>query len=141
MTNTTAQRSPSAIDAVATDYFNQLLTLSPEFATSLRLPGSESKYSDFSPAGTAAQVPAASAEDFAFIAERMHNLPAAMEGYIASLRDSATRGLVSAARQVKMVISQGREYAKAGGFFDTLAAAGSEIAPELGERLASGARL
>ncbi|GAA1499046.1 DUF885 domain-containing protein [Paeniglutamicibacter kerguelensis] len=202
MTNTTATRTSSAIDTVATDYFKKLLELSPEFATSLGLPGSEAAYSDYSPAGTAAQVQAAraaldaleslnpadtvdeitldamherlgleieiantrrtelnniaspaqdirsifdlmpqeSAKDFAFIAERMHNLPAAMEGYIASLRDSAARGLVSAVRQVKIVTTQALDYAKPGGFFDTLAAAGSKIAPELGERLASGAQ-
>ena len=45
--------------------------------------------------------------------------------------------MVSAARQVKIVTTQARDYAKAGGFFDTLAAAGSQTAPELGERLAS----
>lgn len=203
MTNTTAARRPSAIDAVATDYFKMLLELSPEFATSLGLPGSEAGYSDFSPAGTAAQVAAAratlnalepltpvddvdvitldamrerlgleieiadtgrtelnniaspaqdlrsifdlmpqeTAQDFAFIAERMQNLPAAMDGYIYSLRDSAARALVSASRQVKIVITQGRDYAKDGGFFDTLAAAGVQIAPELGERLSAGAQL
>lgn len=203
MTNTTTARQPSAIDAVATDYFKELLKLSPEFATSLGLPGSESGYSDYSPAGTAAQVAAAgvalaalgtlqpvdavdditlsamrerlgleieianthraelnniaspaqdlraifdlmpqeNAQDYAFIADRMHNLPAAMDGYIASLRDAAARGLVSASRQVKIVITQGRDYAKDGGFFDSLAAAGAETAPELGERLSAGAQL
>lgn len=202
MTNTTATRTASAIDAVATDYFKKLLELSPEFATSLGLPGSEAAYSDYSPAGTEAQVQAARAAldaleslepqdavdeitldamrerlgleieiaqthrtelnniaspaqdiraifdlmpqettgDFAFIAERMHNLPAAVDGYIASLRDSAARGLVSAVRQVKIVTTQARDYAKSGGFFDTLAAAGTTTAPDLGERLASGAQ-
>ena len=61
MTNTTATRTSSAIDTVATDYFKKLLELSPEFATSLGLPGSEAAYSDYSPAGTAAQVQAARA--------------------------------------------------------------------------------
>ncbi|MGB9034825.1 MAG: DUF885 domain-containing protein [Paeniglutamicibacter sp.] len=201
MTNTTAVRTPSAIDAVANEYFARLLELVPEFATELGLPGSEAAYSDYSPSGVAAQTAAArealakleplapvdaidattldamnerlgldieiaetrrtelnniaspaqdlraifdlmpqeTSSDYGFIAERMHNLPAAMDGYIASLRDSAARGLVAASRQVKIVISQGREYAKEGGFFDALAAAGTKIDPELGERLSGGA--
>ena len=201
MTNTTAPRTPSAIDAVANEYFAHLLELVPEFATELGLPGQEAAYSDYSPSGVAARTAAArealaklapldpvdeidattldamnerlgldieiadtgrtelnniaspaqdlraifdlmpqeTPADYGFIAERMHNLPAAMDGYIASLRDSAARGLVAASRQVKIVISQGREYAKEGGFFDALAAAGTAAAPDLGERLGTGA--
>ncbi|MFL4473497.1 DUF885 domain-containing protein [Paeniglutamicibacter sp. MACA_103] len=201
MTEITSPRTPSAIDAVANEYFARLLELVPEFATELGLPGSEAAYSDHSPAGVAALTAAArealaklepltpvdeidattldamnerlgleieiaetrrtelnniaspaqelraifdlmpqeTSADYAFVAERMHNLPAAMDGYIDSLRDSAARGLVAAARQVKIVITQGREYAKDGGFFDGLAAAGAKVAPELAERLGSGA--
>lgn len=201
MTNTTATRTPSAIDAVANEYFARLLELVPEFATELGLPGQEAAYSDYSPSGVAARTAAArealaqleplapvdaidattldamnerlgldieiaetrrtelnniaspaqdlraifdlmpqeTSADYGFIADRMHNLPAAMDGYIASLRDSAARGLVAASRQVKIVISQGREYAKEGGFFDALAAAGTKVDPALGERLAGGA--
>lgn len=203
MTNTTAPRLPSAIDDVATKYFQKLLELSPEFATSLGLPGSEAGYSDYSPAGTAAQtlaaraalealesleprdaideitldamrerlgleveiaetrrtelnniaspaqdirsifdlMPQESAKDYGFIADRLHNVPAAIDGYIASLKDSAARGLVSAARQVSIVVSQAREYAKDGGFFDALASAGSTVDPQLTERLKAGASL
>ncbi|EMQ99345.1 DUF885 domain-containing protein [Paeniglutamicibacter gangotriensis] len=202
MTNTTSVRTPSAIDAVANDFFSSLLELVPEFATELGLPGQEASYSDYSPSGIAALTAAArqtlaklqvlepvdeidattldamnerlgleieiaetrrtelnniaspaqelraifdlmpqeTGADYGFIAERMHNLPTAMDGYIASLRDSAARGLVSAARQVKIVISQGRDYAKDGGFFDALAAAGTAVDATLGERLSSGAQ-
>ena len=201
MTNTTPARTPSAIDAVANEYFSRLLELVPEFATELGLPGNEAAYSDHSPAGVAALTEAArdalaklapltpedkvdettldamnerlgleieiaetrrtelnniaspaqelraifdlmpqeTANDYAFVADRMHNLPAAMDGYIASLRESAALGLVAAARQVRIVITQARDYAKDGGFFDGLAAAGTEVDPGLAERLDSGA--
>lgn len=54
MTQTTT-RTPSAIDALANRYVDQLLELDPEFATSLGIPGSEELYADHSPAGVAAQ--------------------------------------------------------------------------------------
>ena len=54
MTNTTSARTPSAIDAVANEYFARLLELVPEFATELGLPGNETAYSDYSPSGVAA---------------------------------------------------------------------------------------
>ena len=61
MTNATSgtTRVPTAIDAVANKHFARLLELSPEFATSLGLPGHETEYGDYSPAGTAAQAEAA----------------------------------------------------------------------------------
>ena len=54
MTETTS-RTPSAIDAIAQDYVEQLLELDPEFATYLGLPGRLEDYGDYSPAGTAAR--------------------------------------------------------------------------------------
>ncbi|GAA4380861.1 DUF885 domain-containing protein [Paeniglutamicibacter cryotolerans] len=45
-------RTPTAIDAVAEAYFRCVLELTPELATSLGVPGHESRYSDHSPAGT-----------------------------------------------------------------------------------------
>ena len=61
MTNATAgtTRVPTAIDAVANKHFARILELSPEFATSLGLPGHETEYGDYSPAGTAARAEAA----------------------------------------------------------------------------------
>jgi len=49
--NTT--HAPSAIDAIADEFVEQLLQLDPELATSLGLPGQEEDYADHSPAGTA----------------------------------------------------------------------------------------
>ncbi|WP_417216837.1 DUF885 domain-containing protein [Arthrobacter sp.] len=53
MTNATpaATRTPSEIDAVADRFFDRLLELAPDFATSLGIPGHETGYSDYSPAG------------------------------------------------------------------------------------------
>lgn len=84
-------------------------------------------------------MPQDSAEDFGHIARRLANLPAAMDGYIESLRDSASKGLVAARRQVKIVMEQSTDYAKDGGFFDELAADGAKLDASLSEALASGA--
>jgi uncharacterized protein (DUF885 family) len=84
-------------------------------------------------------MPQESSEDFAFIAQRMANIPAAIEGYIASLRDSASNGLIAARRQVSIVITQTTDYAKDGGFFDQLAASGTTADSGLQEQLETGA--
>lgn len=52
--NTKPTRTPSAIDAAAEKYAEQLFELVPELATSLGFPGHETEYSDHSPAGLAA---------------------------------------------------------------------------------------
>ena len=44
-------RQPTAIDAVADAYTATLLQLDPSFATSLGIPGRETEYGDYSPAG------------------------------------------------------------------------------------------
>lgn len=49
--DTVAVRSPTAIDAVANAYTETLLQLDPGFATYLGLPGHETEYRDYSPAG------------------------------------------------------------------------------------------
>ena len=54
MTSTSA-RTPSAIDKIAEDFFTKSLELSPELGASLGIAGYETGYSDYSPAGTAAQ--------------------------------------------------------------------------------------
>ncbi|RKW70684.1 DUF885 domain-containing protein [Galactobacter caseinivorans] len=54
MTQTT-QRTPSAIDALANRYVEQLVKLDPELATDLGIPGAEEEYADHSPAGVAAR--------------------------------------------------------------------------------------
>jgi uncharacterized protein (DUF885 family) len=44
-------RPSTAIDAVATSYYETLLELMPNFATELGIPGHETEYQDYSPAG------------------------------------------------------------------------------------------
>ena len=44
-------RTPTAIDAVAEAFTENLLTLDPSFATTLGIPGHETEYADYSPAG------------------------------------------------------------------------------------------
>ncbi|MET4590087.1 DUF885 domain-containing protein [Arthrobacter sp. 754] len=49
-----ATRPHTAIDAVADDYTDALIRLDPSFATILGIPGHETRYPDYSPAGIAA---------------------------------------------------------------------------------------
>ncbi len=84
-------------------------------------------------------MPQESADDFAFIAQRLENLPAAIDGYIASLRDSAANSMFPAKRQVRIVAGQCTDYAKDGGFFDELATSGSAVDSTLTQRLERGA--
>ncbi|MFJ6027539.1 DUF885 domain-containing protein [Pseudarthrobacter sp. NPDC092424] len=48
-----SRRPRTRIDAVADDYTETLLALNPTFATTLGIPGHETEYQDFSPAGIA----------------------------------------------------------------------------------------
>ncbi|WP_332601480.1 DUF885 domain-containing protein [Arthrobacter sp. S2(2024)] len=57
--NTAPARLQTAIDAVADAYTDTLLALNPSLATTLGLPGHETEYQDFSPAGAAAFAEAA----------------------------------------------------------------------------------
>ena len=62
-------------------------------------------------------------QDWAVVAERLHALPAAMEGYIESLRAAAARGHLPARRQVVEGVRQADELADpASSFFTTFAA-------------------
>ncbi|MFI5086521.1 MAG: DUF885 domain-containing protein [Actinomycetales bacterium] len=56
------------------------------------------------------------------IAGRLHNVPGAIDGYLASLTEARQRGLVAARRQVQIVIGQAKAHAAADGFFAALAA-------------------
>ena len=67
-------------------------------------------------------MPQSTAADLDAVARRLQNVPEAIDGYLATLREGASRGLVPARRQVAEVITQTREYARADGFFATLAA-------------------
>jgi uncharacterized protein (DUF885 family) len=208
----TIQTSPdarphSAIDAVADDYTDTLIRLNPSFATTLGLPGHETEYPDYSPAGIAefanaarsalaaldglearddvdavtldamgerlglqleihgsgwdeaelnniaspAQdiraifdlMPTGTWQHWEHIAGRALNVPAALRGYMDSLRRARDEGRVSAARQVSIVIEQATKYAAADGFFAKLAAgaktADGPLDASLQERLDGGA--
>ncbi|WP_347110422.1 DUF885 domain-containing protein [Paenarthrobacter sp. S56] len=58
-TANTPVRAKSAIDAVADAYTEKLIELNPGFATTLGLPGHETEYQDYSPAGAQAHAQAA----------------------------------------------------------------------------------
>ncbi|MEE2521692.1 DUF885 domain-containing protein [Pseudarthrobacter sp. J75] len=188
MTNPVAPsaRPHTPIDGVADHYTDTLIRLNPSFATELGIPGHETEYPDYSPAGIAelaaearkalaeldglapvddvdavtldamgerlgllleihesgwdaadlnniaspAQeiraifdlMPTGTAEQWEHIAGRAHNVPAALAGYIESLRSAKEAGRVSAARQVETVIEQTTKYAAGDGFFAKLAA-------------------
>ena len=179
-------RPQTAIDAVADAFTDTLIRLNPSFATELGLPGHETEYPDFSPAGhgefaaaarealaaleglepaddvdavtldamrerlglqleihdsgwdlaelnniaSPAQeiraifdlMPTDTAAQWDHIAGRAHNVPAALDGYIESLRTARDAGRVSAARQVRIVIEQTTKHAADDGFFAKLAA-------------------
>ncbi|MEG9247484.1 DUF885 domain-containing protein [Arthrobacter sp. Soc17.1.1.1] len=200
-------RPATAIDAVATSYYETLLELMPNFATELGIPGHETEYQDYSPAGIEALaeatretllrlddlqptddvdavtldamrerlgldleihgtgltyaelnniacpaqniraifdlMPTDTVEQWSHIAGRMANVPAAIDGYISSLRAGRERGLVAARRQVSIVVEQSTKYAEDGGFFDALgttARGGDAELPEpVREQLRAGA--
>lgn len=181
-----AARPHTPIDAVADEYTETLIRLNPTFATTLGIPGHETEYQDFSPAGIAGFAEAArntlaaldglepqddvdavtldamrerlglqllihasgweyaelnniaspaqdiraifdlmptdTAQDWANIAGRAHNVPGAIAGYIESLAMARDAGRVAAARQVRIVIEQATKYAAEDGFFAKLAA-------------------
>lgn len=205
--NTAPARQQTAIDAVADAYTDTLIRLNPSFATELGLPGHETEYQDFSPAGheefaAAARealvaldglepaddvdavtldamrerlglqleihesgwatadlnniaspsqdiraifdlMPTDTAGQWEHIAGRAHNVTAAIDGYIESLRSAMQDGKVAAARQVSIVIEQATKHAADDGFFAKLAAgaktADGPLPAELQSRLDAGA--
>ncbi len=98
-------------------------------------------------------MPTGSVSDWEHISGRLANVPAAVDGYISSLREGAARGQVSARRQVETVIGQCGRHAAADGFFTNLAAgaaldptpdtadAGTALPAELARSLAANAEL
>ncbi|KHL01242.1 hypothetical protein LK10_17390 [Sinomonas humi] len=91
-------------------------------------------------------MPMGSAEDWSNIAGRAANVPAAIEGYVASLRAAAADGKVAAARQVRVVVGQARQYgAEGNGFFARLAEnarldGGASLPDDVARSLAEGCR-
>jgi len=78
-------------------------------------------------------MPTADVDDWSRIATRMSAVPAALDGYVETLRAGIAAGTVPAERQVREVAAQARRIAKADGFFTNLAAnatAGETALPE-----------
>ncbi|MFE4469165.1 DUF885 domain-containing protein [Leifsonia sp. NPDC056824] len=88
-------------------------------------------------------VPTDTEEDWANVAKRLHNLPAAMDGYIETLRSGIASGNVPAIRQVREVLAQAKkQIADTGFFFDFTGSArplNGELPASLKADLAHGA--
>lgn len=67
-------------------------------------------------------MPRETAADLDDIARRLAAVPAAIDGYVETIREGARRGVVPSRRPVLEAIAQARAYAAQGGFFDGLAA-------------------
>ena len=66
-------------------------------------------------------MPTDSEEDWSHVATRMRNLPAAMDGYIRTLRTGIAAGNVPAIRQIREVVAQAAKHVADTGFFTRLA--------------------
>ncbi|MFF1878830.1 DUF885 domain-containing protein [Leifsonia sp. NPDC058230] len=89
-------------------------------------------------------VPTDTEEDWSNVAKRLHNLPAAMNGYIESLRSGIADGNVPAIRQVREVLAQAKKQVAENGFFfeftGEASAGGADLPASLASDLASGAK-
>ncbi|AGW41331.1 hypothetical protein O159_12530 [Leifsonia xyli subsp. cynodontis DSM 46306] len=88
-------------------------------------------------------VPTETEEDWASVAKRLHNLPAAMDGYIQTLRSGIAAGNVPAIRQVREVLTQANKQVATSGFFFAFTGAAkagdAELPASLKAELAAGA--
>lgn len=82
-------------------------------------------------------MPTATVEDWSTISTRLKALPGALDGYITTLREGISRGVVPARRQVVEVATQIARYTADTGFFAEFV---GEAAPEEGQLPASLAR-
>ncbi|MGR2751669.1 DUF885 domain-containing protein [Agromyces arachidis] len=73
-------------------------------------------------------MPTARVEDWERIATRLAAVPAAVEGYVRTLRLGIERGTVPAVRQVREVAEQARRTARADGFFPAFVAGAEPVA-------------
>ena len=80
-------------------------------------------------------MPTDSEEDWSHVATRMRNLPAAMEGYIQTLRTGIAAGNVPAIRQIREVVAQAAKQVADTGFFYRLAEGAKAGVGELPESL------
>ncbi len=89
-------------------------------------------------------MPIDSEEDWSHVATRLRNLPAAMDGYIQTLRTGIDAGNVPAIRQIREVIAQAARQVADTGFFFQLAegarAGESDLPESLRSDLATAAR-
>jgi uncharacterized protein (DUF885 family) len=77
------------------------------------------------------------ADDWERIAIRLNEVPVALEGYMATLRLGAERGVVPAVRQVREVAAQSRRQTGPDGFFATFATGATAGGAELPAALAA----
>ncbi|GAA0414896.1 DUF885 domain-containing protein [Leifsonia naganoensis] len=82
-------------------------------------------------------VPTDTEDDWGNVAKRLHNLPAAMDGYIETLRSGIADGNVPAIRQVREVLAQANKQVADTGFFFELASGAKTAEGTLPESLAS----
>lgn len=82
-------------------------------------------------------MPTSTVEDWSVVATRMRALPAAIEGYVETLKEGIAQGVVPARRQVVEVATQIARYTSDTGFFTEFA---GDAAPESGQLPASLAR-
>ncbi|ERK72913.1 DUF885 domain-containing protein [Leifsonia aquatica] len=82
-------------------------------------------------------VPTDTEDDWGNVAKRLHNLPAAMDGYIETLRSGIADGNVPAIRQVREVLAQANKQVADTGFFFELASGAKTAEGTLPETLAS----
>jgi uncharacterized protein (DUF885 family) len=82
-------------------------------------------------------MPTDTVDDWSVISKRLSALPAAIEGYIATLRTGIAEGVVPARRQVTEVVTQIERYTSDNGFFATFV---GEADPSEGQIPASLAR-
>ncbi|MET0468412.1 MAG: DUF885 domain-containing protein [Aeromicrobium sp.] len=80
------------------------------------------------------------ADDWGHVAKRLHNLPAAMSGYLDSLRIGIAAGNVPAIRQVREVAAQARKQTGTDSFFASLVAR-ADVPASLASDLEDGARV
>lgn len=67
-------------------------------------------------------MPTSTTDDWSVVARRLKNVAGAVDGYIETLREGVSRGIVPARRQVVEVVGQIARYTSADGFFAEFAA-------------------
>ncbi|SEC24215.1 Uncharacterized conserved protein, DUF885 familyt [Paramicrobacterium humi] len=82
-------------------------------------------------------MPTATLDDWETIATRLGGVPAAVEGYIETLREGIRRGITPAKRQVREVYQQVRKLTVGEGFFQDFAGSASTDGGELPASLAT----